>query len=75
MFAALAVSDEDHRRVVPVADLFAAVPARRKFLKTANTEWGHIADILTRAALSRPDVHFDVVRDDKPLWSWPATAM
>ena len=59
---------------IEVADLFQAVPARRKFLKTPQTEWGHIADILTRAALSRPDVHFDVVRDDKPLWSWPAAA-
>ena len=57
---------------IEVADLFAAVPARRKFLKTPQTEWSHIADVVTRAALSRPDVHFDVVRDDKPLWSWPA---
>jgi DNA mismatch repair protein MutL len=57
---------------IEVADLFEAVPARRKFLKTPQTEWSHIADVVTRAALSRPDVHFDVVRDDKPLWSWPA---
>jgi DNA mismatch repair protein MutL len=57
---------------IEVADLFEAVPARRKFLKTPQTEWSHIADVVTRAALSRPDVHFDVIRDDKPLWSWPA---
>jgi DNA mismatch repair protein MutL len=57
---------------IEVADLFAAVPARRKFLKTAATEWGHISDWLGRAALARPDVHFDVRRDDRDAFHWPA---
>ena len=57
---------------VEVADLFAGVPARRKFLKTANTEWGHISDWLGRAALALPAVHFDVLRDDRPALTWPA---
>ncbi len=59
---------------IEVADLFAHVPARRKFLKTATTEWGHCADWLARAALALPAVHFDVQRDDRPAWAWPATA-
>jgi DNA mismatch repair protein MutL len=59
---------------IEVADLFAGVPARRKFLKSAVTEWGHVADWLTRAALALPGVHFDVVRDDRPGASWPAAA-
>jgi DNA mismatch repair protein MutL len=58
---------------IEVADLFNAVPARRKFLKTATTEWGHISDWLARAALSLPSIHFDVQRDDRPAFSWPAT--
>jgi len=58
---------------IEVADLFAAVPARRKFLKSAVTEWGHVVDWLARAALARPDVHFDLQRDDRPALSWPAT--
>jgi DNA mismatch repair protein MutL len=58
---------------VEVADLFESVPARRKFLKSANTEWGHIADWLGRAALSLPEVHFDLHRDDRPALAWPAT--
>jgi DNA mismatch repair protein MutL len=57
---------------VEVADLFAGVPARRKFLKTATTEWGHIADWLARSALARPDVHFDIRRDERPALAWPA---
>ena len=57
-----------------VADLFANVPARRKFLKSASTEWGHIGDWLSRSALALPAVHFDVQRDDRPALSWPAAA-
>ena len=36
---------------IEVAELFGTVPARRKFLKSATTEWGHIGDWLARAAL------------------------
>ena len=59
---------------IEVADLFANVPARRKFLKTASTEWGHVSDWLGRAALALPRVHFDVARDDHPAFSWPAVS-
>ena len=57
---------------IEVAELFANVPARRKFLKSAATEWGHVSDWLGRAALALPGVHFDVVRDDHAAFSWPA---
>jgi DNA mismatch repair protein MutL len=59
---------------IEVADLFANVPARRKFLKSATTEWGHVAEWLARAALALPAVHFDVQRDDRPAWSWAPVA-
>jgi DNA mismatch repair protein MutL len=57
---------------VEVADLFAAIPARRKFLKHPATEWGHAADWLARAALALPEVHFEILRDDRPATVWPA---
>jgi DNA mismatch repair protein MutL len=57
---------------VEVADLFASVPARRKFLKSTTTEWGHIADWVARAALALPHVHFEIRRDDRPALVWPA---
>lgn len=57
---------------VEVADLFSAIPARRKFLKRPSTEWGHVADWLARAALAEPGVHFDVHRDGKAALHWPA---
>ena len=58
---------------VEIAELFAQVPARRKFLKSPQTEWSHVADWLTRAALVRPALHLDVRRDDRAPLVWPAT--
>ncbi|HYB13516.1 MAG TPA: DNA mismatch repair endonuclease MutL, partial [Myxococcota bacterium] len=57
---------------VEVAELFAQVPARRKFLRSASTEWGHVSEWLVRAALAWPGIHFDIQRDDRTAIAWPA---
>jgi DNA mismatch repair protein MutL len=57
---------------IEVDELFAAVPARRKFLKSAVTEWGHVSEWLGKAALALPAVHFDVRRDEREAMHWPA---
>lgn len=44
--------------VLEVADLYFNTPARRKFLKTEATEYGHCVDVFQRMALARPDVSF-----------------
>nr|MCS5637098.1 DNA mismatch repair endonuclease MutL [Myxococcota bacterium] len=59
---------------VEVADLFAQVPARRKFLKKPGTEWGHAIDWLGRLAMAIPGTHFEVQRDDREAVVWPGTA-
>jgi len=55
-----------------VRDLFFNQPARRKFLKTEKTEFGHVVDTLTRLALSRPEIHFSLRLRDRQVHDWPA---
>jgi DNA mismatch repair protein MutL len=58
---------------IEVADLFGAIPARRKFLKKPGTEWGHAIDWLGRLAMGLPSVQFEVQRDDHVAVVWPET--
>jgi DNA mismatch repair protein MutL len=46
----------DAGTVIEVSDLYFNTPARRKFLKTEGTEFGHCEEVFNRIALSRPDV-------------------
>jgi DNA mismatch repair protein MutL len=50
---------------VDVADLFFNTPARRKFLKTEKTEFGHIEEMVRKMALSRFDVGFELNHNQK----------
>lgn len=58
---------------ITVKELFYNVPARRKFLRTVNTEGRYISDILSKIALSRPDVHLVLTRDDKEVINTPGS--
>ncbi|MFO0934351.1 MAG: DNA mismatch repair endonuclease MutL [Planctomycetota bacterium] len=53
--------------VIVVEGLFAGVPARRKFLRTAATELGHVVDTLERFALSFPEAVFLVEHEGRPV--------
>ncbi len=46
-----------------IRQLFYNVPARRKFLKTAMTEASHVGDLMTRLALSHPDISFQFINN------------
>ncbi|HRQ65384.1 MAG TPA: DNA mismatch repair endonuclease MutL, partial [Xanthomonadaceae bacterium] len=56
---------------VEVRDLFHNVPARRRFLRTERTEFGHIDELLKALALSRLDVEFRLSHDGRLLRRLP----
>jgi len=57
---------------IEVRQLFFNLPARRKFLRTEETEAAHIQHYLTLAALAFPEVAFTFVKDGRTVWQLPA---
>jgi DNA mismatch repair protein MutL len=57
---------------VEVRQLFFNLPARRKFLRTEETEAAHIQHYLTLAALAFPEVAFTFQKDGRLIWQLPA---
>lgn len=56
---------------ITVTELFANVPARRKFLKTEATEQSACLDAITRLALPHPEVRFIVTADGREVFAAP----
>lgn len=53
--------------VISVKNIFANIPARKKFLKTAQTEYKKIMDILYPYFIIYPNIHFTVIKDSKTV--------
>ncbi len=58
----------DYGTTIEVRNIFYKLPARRKFLKTANTELGHITEQITRIALAHGQIEFLVTHNDRQLF-------
>lgn len=56
---------------IEVRELFCSVPVRRKFLKRASTEFGHISEQFTRIALSNPRLHLTLRHNGKSVYELP----
>ncbi|MDB6058352.1 MAG: mismatch repair protein mutL [Verrucomicrobiales bacterium] len=56
---------------VEVRQLFFNLPARRKFLRSEETESAHIQHYLTLAALAYPAVTFEFIKDGRMIWQLP----
>ncbi|MHC4660451.1 MAG: DNA mismatch repair endonuclease MutL, partial [Planctomycetota bacterium] len=60
--------------MVKVENIFFNTPARRKFLKSAATEIGHIGEAITRLALAHPGVTFTLFHNEKNVFRAPGTS-
>ncbi len=56
---------------IEVRDLFFNVPARRKFLRGANTESGHVQEQFARVALPNPQVEFELLNGSRQVKHLP----
>lgn len=59
---------------VEVRQLFFNTPVRQKFLRTTQTEMGHISEAVTRVALASPDVHFSLRHGNRSVFELPAVS-
>lgn len=53
--------------VISVEQIFFNTPARLKFMKSSETETGHVGDVVARLAVSRPDASFRCISDGREL--------
>ena len=59
--------------IIEVRNLFFNTPVRRKFLKTSQTERGHVAEAFTRVALANPQIHLRLLHNGKVQHDLPPT--
>jgi DNA mismatch repair protein MutL len=59
---------------VEVRSLFYNLPARRKFLRSENTESRNIEHQIHLQAIGHPEIGFSLMRDDRTLFQLPSTA-
>lgn len=57
---------------IEVRTLFVNTPVRRKFLRTTQTEMGHVGDAVVRLALAHPEVHFSLAHQKRRVYDLPA---
>ena len=63
-----------HGSVIEVRDLFFNTPARRKFLRTPSTEFGHISELIGRVAMVHHAVAFRLSHNGRTVLDLPAEA-
>jgi len=65
----------DRGTTVAVHNLFYNVPARRRFLKSPNTEFRHVYDVVLRAAISHPQLALEFHNDDEAVFQLGAVTL
>jgi len=61
----------DFGTTIQVRDLFYKLPARRKFLRTGNTEMGHVSEQFTRIAIANESLDLTLTHNGRELYHLP----
>lgn len=56
---------------IQIRDLLFNVPVRKKFMKSNDTEWRHIVQLVHAVSLARPDIHIELYHDEKQILNCP----
>ena len=56
---------------ITISNIFSKIPARLKFLKSSETEYRKILDIIYQFAISQPNIHFILIKDGKEVLNLP----
>lgn len=66
------IAARDRGTTVSVKNLFSNIPARLKFLKSADTEYRKILDVLLPYFISHPEIHFLLEKENSLVYNLPA---
>ncbi|MFK5922933.1 MAG: DNA mismatch repair endonuclease MutL, partial [Verrucomicrobiota bacterium] len=66
-------SGEPSGTQIEIRSLFYNIPARRKFLRTENTEYSHVEQQVRLQAIAHPECRFALVRGERMVFQLPAT--
>ena len=58
---------------ISIKNLFYNVPVRKKYLKSSNTEFGHIIEVVSLMAFANPEISFRLLHDDREVLTLPGT--
>jgi len=58
--------------MITVRDLFHNIPARRKFLRSVDTEMAHISDQFLRLSMAHPEIHFQLSHQGRLQYDFPS---
>lgn len=56
---------------ISVKNLFAKIPARKKFLKTTRTEFSHIKKVFNHISITNPDISFTLIHNGNQTYNYP----
>jgi len=59
---------------IEARSLFYNLPARRKFLRTENTEYSHLEQVVKTQAIAHEQIRFSLIRNDRTAFQLPATS-